>query len=98
MDVIEPKKEEAQPETKSTAPVFCQFTKDQHMVIDVNLAKVSESAEEFYKMRGFLDSLRDQAMALVQRMQMEREEARRVLTGKLNTNGHKSFVNKLFRR
>jgi hypothetical protein len=101
MDVIEPNQEskiEGKEETKSTAPILCQFTKDQHMVIDVNLAKVSESADEFYKMRGFLDSMRDQAMALVQRMQMERAEAQRILTGKLNMNGHKSFVNKLFRR
>lgn len=97
MEIIEPKGE-GKEEAKSTAAILCQFTKDQHMIIDVNLAKVSESAEEFYKMRGFLDSMRDQAMALVQRMQMDREEARRVLTGKLNTNGHKSFVNKLFRR
>ncbi len=96
MDIIEPNKET--PAEKPAPPIACQFTKDHHMVIDVNLAKVSESADEFYKMWGFIDSMRDQAMALVQRMQMERAEAQRILTGKLNANGHRSFVNKLLRR
>lgn len=79
-------------------PAFACEIKDGFMTIKISLAAAAASEDLFCTMRGFMDSKRDQAMAIALEVRQAQAANKVQLAKTMHDVKHRSFLNRLIRR